>query len=114
MKKDVPTNRINAHKGMDNIEQACEEKHPFLYEAPIFLPCWVPPPPLCENNTPVGATADVVSASFRNVSYFALCRYAPVSEHYELLFPSIFGTLVLLLQRGGGVGSQFGGVYVAA
>ena len=43
-----------------------------------------------------------MSATFGAVSYFALYKYGPLSEQRLVLFPSKFGTLVLLSQGGGG------------
>ena len=67
--------------------------------------------PHCESNALIRATVGVVSATFGTVSYFALSKYAPMSEQRQVLFPSNFGTLVLLSQfGGGGRGGRYGGV----
>ena len=60
--------------------------------------CPPPPRPPCENNALVGVTVGVVSATFGIVFYFALYKYAPLSEQRQVLFPSDFGILVLLSQ----------------
>ena len=62
------------------------------------------PPPLCESNALVGTTVGVVSATFQIVSYFALYKYAPLSEQRQALCPSTFRILVLLSQGAGGGG----------
>ena len=58
------------------------------------------PPRPCESNVLVRATVGVVSATFGIMSYFTFYRYAPMSEQRLVLFPSNFGTLVLLSHGG--------------
>ena len=58
-----------------------------------------PPPPFVRT-TLVRATAGVVSAFFGTVSYFALYKYAQVSEQRSV-FRQILGLSCALVSRGG-------------
>ena len=56
----------------------------------------------CKSNAVVRATVGVVSAT-HIMSHFALEKSTPpLSAQHRVLFPSYFGTLVLLSQGGGG------------
>ena len=57
-----------------------------------------PPPPLLQDYQ---SNSRCCFRNFGTMSYFAIYKYAPLSEQRQVLFPSNFEILVLLSQRGG-------------